>query len=112
MTPGTLFDLIAPVDDGLVPPFLDPFTYLKIVMMGRCSGIPDCCIRDFLTGALPVDRELTADERARRGDSRCPACRAAGRILSMRSCLEPCACRGAVDAVAALLATRRPGCVP
>ena len=107
-----MFDLVAPVDDGTAPPFLDPLSYLKAILGGRCSGIPDCCIQHFLATQLPVEREITPEELEGWDSPRCRACRAAGRALVMRECPKPCACSAAVDAVASLLTQRAPGCAP
>jgi len=93
---ATLLDLVSWPDDGTVAPFLDPLSYLRSILGGRCSGIPDCCIRYHLDHLLLTEAAPAPEPPAPTplpGYLPCPACRTSGRDLAQaRLCPRPCAC--------------------
>jgi hypothetical protein len=105
---ASLLDLVSWPDDGTVPGLLDPLSYLKAILGGRYSGIPDCCIRYHVEHLLPTEFEPPPEPPWRPvlpiGYKPCVECRTSGRDLPVaRACPHPCACSRLVDRVAALL---------
>jgi hypothetical protein len=70
---------------------LSPGDRLKFATLGRCSGIPECCVQFFIATYFDRPGSEAPDDA---DYLRCPACRAAGVKVPVRECPSygcPCA---------------------